>query len=120
MRRARQAMARTLQSFVGSLLRRDAFAFALMTLVPAYGNEIRDEIPQRTGCVRSTGAPRRITDEIRRVLVMLSNGFASRTMKSALIPASSVPESVIRTKPAEFRVAATMTCIGVIPATTMS
>ena len=69
---------------------------------------------------RSTATPRRITAEMRRVLVMSSSGLASSTMKSALLPASSVPASASRRNSAELRVAATMTCIGVIPASTMS
>ena len=66
--------------------------------------------------------PRRAdtTAEMRRVLVMSSSGLASSTMKSALLPACSVPASAIRRNSAELRVAATMTCIGVIPASTMS
>src|SRR5438094_676402 len=60
------------------------------------------------------------TDEIFRVFVMVSSGLASSTMKSALLFASIVPASVIRRNCAPLRVAATMTCIGVIPAATMS
>src|SRR5438309_3120177 len=44
---------------------------------------------------RSTEAPRRYTDEIFRVLVMSSNGFASSTMKSALLFGSIVPVLLI-------------------------
>src|SRR5262249_41210907 len=75
---------------------------------------------QGTGCERSTAAPRRYTAEILRVLVMSSSGLASSTMKSALLPASSVPASAIRRNWAPLRVAATTTCAGVIPASTMS
>src|SRR5207248_11292039 len=69
---------------------------------------------------RSTDAPRRYTDEIFRVLVMSSNGFPSSTRKSALLFGSIVPVSVILRNCAPLPVAATMTCIGVIPAATMS
>ena len=51
---------------------------------------------------------------------MLSSGFASSTRKSALLLASIVPTSVRRRNCAPLRVAATITCIGVIPAATMS
>ena len=43
--------------------------------------------------MRSTVAPRKITAEMRRVLVMSSSGLASSTMKSALLSACSVPAS---------------------------
>ena len=70
---------------------------------------------------RSTCAPRRYTDEIFRVLVMSSSGLASSTMKSALLFASIVP---VVGHPQELRAVATwppsITCIGVMPAATMS
>src|SRR3954471_16131622 len=44
---------------------------------------------------RSTAVPRRYTDAIRRVFVMSSSGFASTTMKSALLPTAMVPASFI-------------------------
>src|SRR5688572_8872699 len=56
---------------------------------------------------RLTAAPRRYTEAMRRVLVMSSSGFASRTMKSALLPACAVPASVILRNSAPLRVAAT-------------
>src|ERR1700692_449495 len=40
---------------------------------------------------RGTSCPRRYTLLIRRVLEMLSRGFASRTMKSALLPGATMP-----------------------------
>ena len=51
---------------------------------------------------RSTAVPRRYTSTMRRVLVMSSNGFASSTTKSALLPASSVPRSSNSSNAAEF------------------
>ena len=69
---------------------------------------------------RSTDAPRRYTDEIFRVLVMSSNGFASSTMKSALLFGSIVPVLLILRNCAPLLVAATITCVGLIPAATMS
>src|SRR5262245_43692484 len=57
---------------------------------------------------------------MRRVLVMSSSGLASSTMKSALLPASSVPASARRRNSAELRGGATITCAGGIPATTMA
>src|SRR5580765_890825 len=82
--------------------------------------EYRVNLVQRTGCDRSTAAPRRTTAEMRREFVMSSSGLASSTMKSALLPACKVPASAMRRNSAELRVAATITCIGVIPAATMS
>src|SRR5262245_23676518 len=55
---------------------------------------------------RSTAFPRRYTVEIRRVLVMFSSGLASRTRKSALFPAATVPRSLSFSTWAAFRVAA--------------
>src|SRR2546423_2998762 len=69
---------------------------------------------------RSTDAPRRYTDEIFRVLVMSSNGFASSTMKSALLFGSIVPVLLILRNCAPLLVAATITCVALIPAATMS
>jgi hypothetical protein len=40
---------------------------------------------------RSTALPRRYTREIRRVLAMLSSGFASSTRKSAFLPGATMP-----------------------------
>jgi len=57
---------------------------------------------------------------MRRVLVMSSRGFASRTMKSALRPASTTPRSLSPMNSAELRVAATMASPADIPAATMS
>ena len=45
---------------------------------------------------------------------MLSSGFASRTMKSALLPAATIPELMCAAA-AESRVAATIASIGVKP-----
>src|SRR3984893_29442 len=50
---------------------------------------------------------------------MLSSGFASSTRKSALLFVSIVPAAVIRRNCAPLRVAAVITCIGVIPAATI-
>src|SRR6185503_2847409 len=89
--------------------RRDASAAALKTRRPAYLYE-----------VLSTVTPRKYTDAIFRVLAMSSSGLPSSAMKSALLFASIVPASLIFRNSAPLRVAATITCIGVIPAAVMS
>src|SRR6185295_13206852 len=65
---------------------------------------------------RSSSFPRMYTFTMRRVFRMFSNGFASRTTKSALLPAAIVPSELAFTIAAEVLVAAVMTCAGVIPA----
>ena len=57
---------------------------------------------------RSTSFPRRYTFEIFLELVMLSSGFASSTMKSALLPAATVPSWSI------FRISAAVLVAAVI------
>src|SRR5580692_2931852 len=66
---------------------------------------------------RSTSCPRRKILLIRRELPMLSRGFASRIMKSALLPGATIPE-LTRATSAESRVAATIASAGDMPIAT--
>ena len=72
----------------------------------------------KTRDARSIAAPRRYTLEIRRVLAMLSSGFASSTRKSAFLPGDTMPNWSSPRSCAELRVAAVMTSLGVRPALT--
>src|SRR5262249_2532586 len=67
---------------------------------------------------RSNRRPRRYTREIFRVLWMSSSGLASRTTKSALLPAARVPMSVILSSSAGRDVAATIASAGDKPSCT--
>src|SRR5439155_23835458 len=68
---------------------------------------------------RGISAPRMYTRAIRLVLTMSSSGFASRTMKSALLPGAIVPRRSSRRMSAAVRVAATIASAGVRPADTI-